>query len=132
MAEDTFTSSAPPPDTFVAHREKVSSIGVDAGIVWLGDPCYILHRDDPSEQDAFPPDIGSSWGDFCDRISERGIYRTGVAEFSHDAGYPGMGVCVTTAYGDGEYPVYVKRNRFGLIAEVRIVFADIGEREGSV
>ena len=132
MVEKPFISPAPPPDTFVARWEEVGSIGVDAGLVWLGDPCYILHRNDPAEQDASPADIGTTWHDFCDRISERGIYRTGVAAFSHDAGYPGMGLCVSTAYGDGDYPVYVKRNRFGRIAEVRIVFADVDSPDEAV
>jgi len=129
---EAFRSPAPPPDTFVARWEEVGSIGVDAGIVWLGDPCYILHRNDPAEQDSAPADIGVSWHDFCERINARGIYRTGVAAFSHDAGYSGMGLCVSTAYGDGEYPVYVKRNRFGRIAEVKIVFAGMDDPDEAV
>lgn len=134
MAEtnEAFRSPAPPPDTFVARWEEAGSISVDAGIVWLGDPCYILHRNDPAEQDTAPQDIGASWHDFCERIDARGLYRTGVAAFAHDAGYPGMGFCVSTAYGDGTYPVYVKRNRFGRIAEVKIVFADMDAPDETV
>lgn len=119
-------------DTLTSCWEKAGSISVDAGFVWLGDPCYILHRNDPAEQDAAPQDIGASWHDFCDRIRARGLYHTGVAAFSHDAGHPGMGVCVSTAYGDGTYPVYVKRDRHGRIAEVRIVFADADEPDEAV
>jgi len=37
-------------------------------------------------------------------------------------GHPGLGVVVSTGYGDGEYPVEVRRNEDGRIAEVRVRF----------
>lgn len=33
---------------------------------------------------------------------------TGVAQFNHDLGHAGMGLMISTYYGDGSYPVYVE------------------------
>lgn len=91
--------------------EEVGEIGVDAGLCWIGDPCYILHRATP------PLEIGTDWLDFCKRVGFEG-----ATQFNYDLGHAGLGVVVDTGYGDGVYPVYVKRNAEGRIAEVRVVF----------
>ena len=39
----------------------IGTIGVDAGIVWIGDPCYIMHKEEET-----PSTIGKNWGEFCD------------------------------------------------------------------
>jgi hypothetical protein len=41
-------------------RKQIGEIGVDAGLCWIGDPCYILHKEHP------PKAIGTSWDEFCD------------------------------------------------------------------
>ncbi len=84
--------------------ELVGHIGVDAGLCWIGDPCYILHNGKPLE-------IGNDWSEFCGKLNED------VTEFSG-----GLGVCVSTGYRDGEYPVYVTKNAEGRIASVTIKF----------
>ena len=78
----------------------VGHIGVDAGICWIGDPCYILH----TEGD-LPKEIGENWEDFCDKLGEE--YPT-MKSFNYNMGHEGLGVCVSTGYGDGSYPVYAK------------------------
>lgn len=97
--------------------EQVGVVGVDAGLVWLGDPCYILHTRKPKA-------IGKDWGDFA-RTLDRG---SDTQQMNHDKGHPGLGVIVTSGYGDGEYPVEVRRLEDGTIAEVRVVF--VRETEG--
>ena len=97
--------------------ETVGTIGVDAGLCWIGDPCYIIHPDKR------PKDLGKTWGEFVDKLSDCSNSR----QFNYDAGHPGLGVTVDTGYGDGEYPVEVRRSKDGLIAEVRVVF--INEKE---
>ena len=92
--------------------EKVGDIGVDAGLCWLGDPCYILHAK------PMPVEVGKDWGDFCDRIKGRD-----TAQFRFDLGHAGLGVVVSTGWGDGCYPVEVRRVD-GRIAEVRVRFID--------
>lgn len=74
----------------------IGHIGVDAGLCWIGDPCYILHKATP------PIEIGTDWSDFCDKIENMKFGKS----FNYDMGHEGLGVVVSTGYGDGEYPVY--------------------------
>ena len=97
-------------------KKLVGHIGVDAGLCWVGDPCYILHRDD----EKLPPTLGKSWPEFCDLISEKDY-----ASFSYELGHEGLGVVVSTGYGDGLYPVFVEVNKEGRIKSVTVEF--IGE-----
>jgi hypothetical protein len=83
--------------------KKLGTIGVDAGMCWIGDPCYVLPddaRDNP----------GKDWGDFCEQM-----LHTNAKEFA-------SGVCVTTGYGDGEYPVHAKVTEDGCIASITVTF----------
>jgi hypothetical protein len=93
--------------------EKVGVVGVDAGLVWLGDPCYILHTKKPKA-------IGKDWGDLAKSLDLR--LGNDAVQMNYDKGHPGLGVIVTSGYGDGEYPVEVRRLEDGTIAEVRVVF----------
>jgi hypothetical protein len=84
----------------------IGSVGVDAGLVWVGDPCYILHT-------PLPTDMGTRWEEFCDIYSGHPvtdqpeaplpIVRRGRCFAQFEAG-----VCVNTADGDGDYPVFAK------------------------
>jgi hypothetical protein len=71
-------------------------IGVDAGIVWIGDPCYIMHR----EERGLPSTVGKNWHEFCDKLGDD--FST---SFNYEAGHEGLGVCTSTYWGDGTYPV---------------------------
>ena len=93
--------------------EQIGVIGVDAGLCWLGDPCYVLHTDKT------PKSIGKNWSEFCDIITKKDNH-----QFNYDAGHPGLGVVVSTGYGDGCYPVEIRRNDEGRIAEVRVKFVN--------
>lgn len=100
--------------------KKVGVIGVDAGICWVGDPCYILHKKDEER----PKAIGKNWGEFCDILdSLHESQNDGALQLNYDMGHPGLGVVVSTGYGDGEYPVYARLKR-GRVAEIRVVFVD--------
>ena len=74
----------------------IGHISVDAGCVWIGDPCYILHPDKT------PKSIGNSWAEFCNTICDGNKV---VTPFDHDNGVEGLGICTFTKHGDGEYPV---------------------------
>ena len=89
--------------------KKIGEIGVDAGLCWIGDPCYILH------QEKNPEAIGNSWSEFCDKME--GMHK----QFNYDLGHKGLGVCVSTGYGDGTYPIYAEFED-GVIARVWIDF----------
>ena len=85
--------------------QKVGSFGVDAGICWIGDPCYVLHKE------KLPDELGKDWGEFCDKLGEE--YPTKKV-FYH-------GICLSTGYGDGEYDVeaIIENSR---IKEFRVKF----------
>lgn len=103
------------PDLTAWH--DAGTIGVDAGLCWVGDPCYILHADEK------PKAIGRDWSDFCNRLS--GDQPT-VQQFHYDLGHAGLGVCVSTGYGDGGYPVEVRYSDEGRVAELRVTFIPEG------
>lgn len=107
----------------MSDYEEVGTIGVDAGLCWIGDPCYVLHQEDS------PKDLGKDWGAFCDKLGLRGQERTGAVQFHYDLGHAGLGVCVDTGWGDGVYPVCIRRTKSGRIAEVRVVFIEPGDED---
>lgn len=132
---------------FADGWHQIGSIGVDAGLCWIGDPCYVLHKD----ADRRYRSIGKDWGDFCNQLPhdqlklveydpekpfkdepERGFnwlenpYWEGELapahkSFPYDMGHEGLGVVVRTGDGDGHCPVYA-RYEDGRIQEVRVSF----------
>jgi hypothetical protein len=94
--------------------ERAGTIGVDAGLVWIGDPCYLFN--DENE----PPTLGATYEDFIDTLRDREV--DNVARFPHANGKVGLGVALYTANGDGTYPVDVLRDVAGRVLEVRIRF----------
>ena len=99
---------------------RVGEVGVDAGLCWIGDPTY-LHGDPPAEW-------GKTWRDFLDTLREKEKekgYPLPV-QFNYDLGHAGLGVCSSTGFGDGVYPVFaqvVDKDGWGQrVAELRVVF----------
>ena len=117
---------------------EVGEVGVDAGMVWIGDPCYIMKmpHHEGAQEDPLPTTLGKTWHDFCDIMHQyetpQEFYEKHLklghkwmdkaVQFNYEAGHPGLGVCMASGYGDGSYPVYVRYNSEGRIAEARIVF----------
>jgi len=93
----------------MAARERVGSIDVDAGIIWVGDPCYVLGDEASSRV--------TSWDEFCTKSFDPA---NKVAEGVVQPLGQGVGLEVSTAYGDGSYPVFVRRNSEGRVVEVII------------
>ena len=81
-------------------KKLIGQVGVDAGLIWIGDPCYVLHTENP------PKSIGKDWGDFCDKLHKNADEHS--TSFNFDMGHEGLGVCVSSGYGDGLYPVYAQ------------------------
>jgi hypothetical protein len=97
-------------------RKFIGEVGVDAGLCWIGDPCYILSGKRPKE-------IGKDWNEFCDILKEKGMYKDKqTAQFNYDLGHEGLGVVTTTGYGDGGYPVYATFNEEGRVTKIEIEF----------
>jgi hypothetical protein len=85
--------------TFKGEWKLVGHFGVDAGLCWIGDPCYILHKED----DELPESVGKDWGEFCGTLGDN--YPT-MKSYGYQLGHEGLGICVSTGMGDGTYPVY--------------------------
>ena len=79
------------------ETKLVGNIGIDAGLCWIGDPCYVL-PDGASERENV-----SNWDEFCGNLGED---NPTMMSFDFSLGHEGLGVCVSTGYGDGVYPVY--------------------------
>lgn len=93
--------------------EKIGTIGVDSGLVWIGDPCYLIG----SKESAL-----KKWGNFCEslRKNERENEREGVTELKNGLGF-GIGFAVSPG-SDGEYPVFISRGKHGNITGLRVEF----------
>ena len=100
--------------------ETIGSVYVDAGMLWVGDPCYTIAAD----TDAF---VGS-WDEFVARLQNSD--GEGADHFTIGHSSPlgkGIGMAVSTGYGDVEYDVQVKYNGEGRVAALKIEF--MGEDE---
>jgi hypothetical protein len=93
--------------------EKAGSILVNAGVVWLGDPCFCI----TPKQHEHP---AKDWKEFCEKLEEN--QESGVTRWPFKAGNDGLGVTISNFGGDGHYPVFVERDESGMIKFVKIVF----------
>ncbi len=91
---------------------QVGVCGVDAGLIWIGDPCYVLGKE-ATEQPT------ESWSEFCDTIDEQS-----GQQYNYKAGHSGLGVLIKNFGGDGAYPVFIKQDDNGNVTEAKIVFSD--------
>jgi len=94
-------------------KKQIGVIGVDAGLCWIGDPCYILGKD-ATEQPT------ETWSEFCDLLGDK-FNKDGHKQFNYKMGHEGLGVLVSTGYGDGVYPVYAEF-KDGRVSKVTIEF----------
>ena len=86
--------------------EKIGEIGVDAGLCWVGDPCYVLGKDS-----SHGPKI---WDAFCKKLS--------MTLNPDEPLGKGIGFAIPTGYGDGSYPVYIIRNKEGRVMGIKVKF----------
>ena len=118
--------------------KHIGDIGVDAGICWIGDPCYILADGDqpgldydklidswprdktPETKERYKQNLMRNMPDLTPKeleISvEAQLIMAQALVYEHE-----LGICVSTGYGDGSYPVYA-RIKDGRVREVKVVF----------
>lgn len=68
---------------------KLGEIDVDAGVVCVGDPCYLIDS--------------AQWAEWVDKMHQPGRV---FAEFNHTPFRDGTTVVVPSGWGDGRYAVY--------------------------
>ncbi len=88
--------------------EKVGDVDVDAGLIWVGDPCYVMGSDSSHGP--------KTWDDFWPKTCAPGVN----AQVSAPLG-DGVGFAIQSGWGDGTYSVYVQRKE-GRIAAVKVEF----------
>ena len=93
-------------------KEQIGVIGVDAGLVMVGDPCYSLHAD------KLPADFGKDWPDFCDKLEGKDCI-----QLDYDLGQAGLAVVAGGFGGDGVYPVFVEKDDTGRVIRLIVEFA---------
>ena len=95
--------------------ELIGHIGVDAGLIYIGDPCYEVGSDTEGK-------FQGTWHDFCDLLNdEKKGMKNEVLKIPFPLGHEGQAIVVSSGYGDGTYPVYVERKN-GHIARVIVDF----------
>lgn len=89
----------------MATKKIIGHVGVDAGMMYLGDPCYVIPPDGPVPRKLRQLDRdGSLWGTFLDHYVRRDNEPVCPVEGSLNAS---LGIVVTSFGGDGVYPVEV-------------------------
>jgi hypothetical protein len=105
-------------------RYKVGEVGVDAGMVMVGDPCY-LNTYGKESTDGFEwveseVDAQKSTKKFD--YSYSGACAATLGENSAGELGRAAAVAVSSGYGDGVYPVYATYNHEGRITKLEVVF----------
>ena len=102
-----------------AKWELIGEVGVDAGMLMIGDPCYFIGEKTPGEQ-AFP-----TWESFIEGQREEGhewqLRHQMDYRVKGMTGSTGLGVVAGTAHGDGLFKVYALKNDRGDRAQAMLV-----------
>lgn len=99
-------------------RKQIGTVFVDAGLIWVGDPCYVM-GDDASNR-------VTDWDEFCKVLEKSGQFNP-KQNCSAPLG-PGIGLAISSGYGDGEYPVFIETIKDGSGERVKSVTIEfIGE-----
>lgn len=83
-------------------KVKIGECGVDAGMLMVGDPCYFVG------EEAIIHKHCKTWSQACDEV----FCKQGVTLNSPLDVY-GLGVAISTTYGDGCYPVFLETTKEG-------------------
>jgi len=88
-------------------KKLVGHIGVDSGLVFIGDPCYIKQH-----KQLYDP---KKWDDFVDE-------RYGKNDDYEQTKEMCSGVVTNTANGDGYFPVYATFDEDGCVTKIEVQF----------
>lgn len=95
--------------------QHIGNVSVDGGLIRIGDPCYTIEK-------------GETWKDICDFLDAEKFYEKEFVSENHSKDIPGKSVFVHSGYGDGFYPVFIKKDENGRVASVLIEFEEKEEK----
>lgn len=104
-------------DLEAAGFELAGHITVDSGQLLVCDPCYIESDWKSEEFDEENKSDSFSYNGCCHATLSKKQH--GQLKFDKD--HYGVGVAFSSGYGDGTYPVFVRKNADRVIVEVRII-----------
>lgn len=119
-------------------RVLVGHVAVDAGLMWVGDPCYVIGKlGESKDRRQAEPKWNRVWcgedGAFCEELEQMDENRDDADPRKGNV-YPfnlskeiATGIAVSSGYGDGVYPVYVDLDSNDRVASVTVEFT--GEEE---
>jgi hypothetical protein len=94
--------------------------GVDAGCIWIGDPCYLFTY----IEDEIANENPNPWGSFLDSAYE------GDPKWEQPVTQPlgpMMGTLISHFGGDGVFPIEIHRNEHGMVTHATIKFYEYEE-----
>lgn len=105
-------------------RITIGNVWVDAGMVWIGDPCYVIGSDSSNGP--------ATWEEFCDKLAEAGRHAADAPVYTAPLGQ-GIGFAVDSGYGDGSYPVTLVIDQYsGRVKSLHVDFwGDDEDEEGT-
>jgi hypothetical protein len=112
---ETMVSNESPKE--LTGLELAGHITVDSGQIIVGDPCYLKVWDGNENE---PFSIDGQQGQY----SYLGSCEATLSEDGFGTLNLGFAVALSSGYGDGNYPVYVKKNDHGKIALAIIDFTN--------
>jgi hypothetical protein len=105
-------------------RYRVGSVGVDAGMVMVGDPCYLdkWGKDSANGTEYIDNEVAEQQESGEYKYTYSGACAATLGE--HGAGELGNAdaVAVSSGYGDGVYPVFATYNHDGRIVKLEVIF----------
>jgi hypothetical protein len=102
---------------------KIGNVGVDAGLMMIGDPYYVT-GDEPTNS------LISDWDKLCSHVFEEKnqIHGQVACDVPFAMGHSGAAVITSTGFGDGCYDVFAKfidEDDWGIrIKEVKVIFIE--------
>jgi len=102
----------------MSKTELVGRIGVDAGIVMIGDPCYQLHK---TAEELQCSGFAGDWQQFVDLLDLNNAPDTIPIGPMAPTG-SARAIVVGGFGGDGIFPVYIRRDAEGAVSELIVRF----------
>jgi hypothetical protein len=108
------------------ERKLIGYCGVDSGQILLTDPCYVS---DFLSDEEFAPSEGETHPYSYNGACGASLSEQGGGQLLYKHGGTGAGVCVSSGWGDGLYPVFVEYAEDGRVSSVTVQFISDDEDE---